>query len=160
MPFEPLDTDERIGHAKRRGPELETRLAIGCVGFVVVAFVAAGIFMLPFIAWPQVADARRLYLNLGIAAAFAGAFGIGASRRFGLAAAGGFVSGALASALFLYIRLGHFDMGRGIEDLPQPEWPSTFVWLIPAATALFGALVAVLGLKSSELQIGEDSQRP
>lgn len=160
MPFDPLNTDERVDHSVKRGPELETRLAVGCFGFSVIAFVGAGLYMLPFVVWPQVAAADRLYQNLGLSAVAAGAFGLVATRRFGIAAAGGFFSASLSSALFLYIRLGQFDMGRGIENLPQPEWPRVFVWLIPLAMVFFGALVAVLGLHTSELQIEEGPQKP
>lgn len=160
MPFDPLETDERLAEAFKRGPELETRLAIGCGGFVVIAFIGAGLFMFPFVIWPNIAEASRLYQNLGIGATLAGAFGFVAARKFGLAAAGGFVSAMLASALFLYIRLSQFEMGRGIEDLPQPAWPPAFVWLIPASVALFGALIAAAAVHASELQIGEEPQRP
>lgn len=141
MPFEPLRTDERL-ETPVRERDFDTHMLFGCGSFVVASFATYALGAWPFFALPN----THLIGALGVACAAgllpALAFGAFASRRAGLAGACGFVGGAMAVAVFLFLRMEQVMMGYDMRDLPLPEYPRTWGWMLPAAWMVAAALVA------------------
>jgi hypothetical protein len=113
----------------------------GCAGIAVVAFISYTLAVVP---WFLVPDYRKwgLYTAVGLGAGTSAVFGAAATARLKLAGAAGFVGGALASALFMYLRLQHSFSGKIDPRLPDPEYPEAFAAGVPLA---WGALAFLLG---------------
>ena len=79
--------------------------------------------------------------HIFLAAAILGAF---ASRKFELPGACGFVGGSMALSVFLYLRLQEVMLGKGSTDLPHPDYPESWVWVIPLAWLIVSLLIAGL----------------
>lgn len=143
MPFEPLRTDEPLPSGQKQKPDMDTQMIFGCSGFV-----ATSIFSYLLFVWPHFVYARtHLIFDLGMACGLgmpqALILGGYAARKFGLPAASGFVGGAMAGAIFLYLRLEQVMSLRGHREAPQPEFPSAWVWLLPVAWILLALGVAL-----------------
>ena len=65
----------------------------------------------------------------------------------------GFVGGGLASAIFLYLRLVEVNLRRAQRDLAQPDFPEAWVWIVPLAWVLMLAIVAIVMIRPSEIDI-------
>lgn len=151
MAFEPLNTDEKLPQPIKSGPDLDTQMIGGCSGFV-----ASSVFTYALGIWPFFLLSSQMHLlaTLGLAAALgllpAAIFGGLIGSRWGLAPACGFFGGALTVAVFLYLSLGQVAMGHSVPDLPKPDYPASFAWLLPA-----GWILASLSICAFSAQIGE-----
>jgi hypothetical protein len=125
----------------------------GCSAFVAISLVSYGLAVWPHFVFHQTYQLKILGLDCAIGMLPTAILGAVATRRFGLAAAGGFISGALATAIFLLLRLKQVLLMEGIRDLPQPEFPQSWQYFVPAAWMLTALIVAGLTLKKEEISI-------
>jgi hypothetical protein len=116
----------------------------GCATIVVLSFTTYGLVVWPFFVMPEYTIFGLLtIIVLGMAPATV--FGALAVRRAGLAGAAGFFGGAMASAVFIFLRLQQTQLGRLSYELPDPEYPAAWGWMLPLAWFLFsGGIAAVL----------------
>lgn len=150
MPFEPLKTDEKYEGPAQAKTNLERQLMAGCTTIVVICFLVYFITIWPWFALPA-------YTVSGLTEALifgAGAsviLGIIATLKFKSAGGAGFLGGAMAASVFMYLRLNQIMLGKGHVDLPQPEYPERWEWLVPLAyMVLCIAVVAVLWPKEED----------
>jgi len=127
----------------KEATDLERQMMSGCSGFLVAAF---GSFLLSI--WPFFlsSDLHRLatlarMVAMGMLPAFA--LGIVITRRFALAGACGFVGGAMATGVFLLIRLQQIFMAALVKQSPEPDYPSSLIYLAPLACILLAIIVAI-----------------
>lgn len=156
MPFEPLRTDEPIEAPAPKERDFDTQMLAGCTTFVAVSLLVYGLSVWPYFVFQNTHELKALALasSLGlIPAALAGGYSV---WKWGLAAAGGFVSGALATAIFLMLRLKQVLLTEGIEDLPQAEFPPSWQYLVPGAWMLVVLALIALLLRKEELGHGEN----
>lgn len=150
MPFEPVQTDEKIPGGGPKEPDMDDQMLFGCTSFVVGSCVA---YLLA--AWPMfVIQDTHLVVNLAAALGFglipASIWGAVVTRRTGLPGACGFVGGAMAMAIFLYLRLEQLMLGMVNRNLPQPDYPRSWVWILPIGWVLFAVLLAMILLPKRE----------
>ncbi|MCW5943013.1 MAG: hypothetical protein KIS66_12320 [Fimbriimonadaceae bacterium] len=148
MAFDDLQTDEPLSHRAKPPMDMDAAMLMGCTGFVVASLAT---YLLAV--WPYFAVIREQHTlsGLGKALALGGvpAFGLGflLVRRYGLPAACGAVGGAMATAIFIYVRLQQVMLGFDVPEIPDPEYPRFVAWLLPLVwltTAVFVELVAML----------------
>ncbi|MBX7132922.1 MAG: hypothetical protein K1X67_09630 [Fimbriimonadaceae bacterium] len=150
MPFEPLQTDEKLTSKAKPERDMDSQMIFGCSSFVFVSIMS---YILAV--WPMfvVQDTHTL-VNLGVALAAgllpASIFGGVATRKTGLPGACGFVGGAMAMAIFLFLRLEQLMLGYSRNDIPQPEYPRSWVWLVPLIWLVAAILVALVLLPKRE----------
>lgn len=145
MAFEPLDTDEPIVGPPPKKADFESSLMQGCSTIGVASVVTYVLAVWPWLAFPE----YRLdgLFAIGLAGCLpATVFGVIVSRRFRLAGASGFFGGGMASAVFMYLRLGQTMLGRVSERLPAPEYPERWAWLLPLCWFLWVGAAAALAL--------------
>src|SRR5436305_912297 len=103
MPFEPIETDEKIEGPIRR-KDFDAELLFGCTGFVLVAIGGYALTIWP-IFFANMQHSRDLMVALAEGAIPTSVFGAVLMRKFGLPGACGFFAAALASGIFLMLRL-------------------------------------------------------
>jgi hypothetical protein len=144
VPFEPLQTDEKIDKPIPRERDMDSLMLAGCTVFVAVSIFAYLLAVWPHFLFPETYQLRALALTAALGMAPALLFGAYCARRFGLAAACGFVSGALAFGVFLYLRLNEAVVIGGLPSAPEPEYPAVWQWLAPTAWVLTAAGIALV----------------
>lgn len=150
MPFEPLRTDEKLDHKPNVGPDMDTQMLMGCMGFVTTSLITYFLAVWPHFFLTDGYLLRTLVIALAVGSIPAAVAGVYACRRFGLSGACGYLGGTMAFCVFIHLRVQQFLMASGSRDLPQPEYPDNFAWWIPIMVVLFGFLVAALALPKSE----------
>src|SRR5262245_5827967 len=104
MPFEPLRTDEKIEGKKVKSTSMDDVMLSGCTGFVGSSLTTFGLGVWPFLAFGSsepVTPAMLLGFPFGLIPALV--FGAYVSKRFGLASVCGFIGGAMAIAVFMFL---------------------------------------------------------
>lgn len=143
MPFEPLQTDEQLDHVPPRVKDLDSVMLAGCSTFVTTSILGYLLTVWPFFA---VAD-THLTVNLAVACASgmipALILTLVATRKVGLPGACGGLGGAMASGIFLFLRLDQLMLGLTVRDLPRPDFPPAWAWIVPIA---YVVLTLVLGI--------------
>jgi hypothetical protein len=159
MAFEPINTDEKLEQPVAKERDTDTVMLIGCSGFVAAALLTYGLSLWPFFVYAEV----HLSANLATACALgllpALVFGGYVTRRHGLPAACGFVGGGLATAIFLFLRLTEVQLRRGSRDMEPPDYPSSWVWMLPLLWIIVIFAVAMLLIRRSEVDISS-SMKP
>lgn len=146
MPFEPLQTDEKLeGPPRKPQSTFEKQMMSGCFVILVTCFLVYFVVMWPWFVFPAY-TVPGLINCLVFGAAAAAVLGIVATLKFQLAGGAGFLGGGLAAAVFMYLRMDQFMLGRGHNDLPQPEYPERWVILVPLAWVLLSAAVVAIFL--------------
>ncbi len=149
MPFEPLQTDEPIERHTRRIKDFESSLMSGCATIVLGSLITYGLTIWPFFVFEEY-RVSGLAMAMATGAGVAAVFGMICTRKFGLAGASGFIGGAMASAIFIYLRLQQTVAVRGHHDYLQPEFPDRWSWLTPLAWFLAALAVALLFLPKEQ----------
>lgn len=135
--------------AQGDNPEIERKMLAGCVGYVLLSLGGFCLGAWPFFLW------TRHWLISELALCFAAgllpslALGVWGTRQFGIPGASGFFASALATAIFLYLRLWQMFMGWDAKRSPEPEYPRAFLWLAPCAWIFLVAFVAVAFLRQT-----------
>ena len=153
MPFEPLQTDEPVTSKGPKVRDLDSQMLAGCGTFVVLSLLTYFLAIWPHLAFFDTYRIRTLAIDCGIGMLPALLAGAVATRKWGLPAAGGFISGALAGAIFLLLRLKQIVLMEGTKDLPQPEFPANWQYLIPAVWMLAVMAAIAMTLKKEEISI-------
>lgn len=146
MPFEELRTDERLEKPVRPPRDMDSLMLFGCTGFVLASFLTYFLSVWPFFVIPDQETIRGL--AIAIAAGFVPAAVLGAllARKFGLPGACGAIGGAMATAIFLHLRVKLLMLGFSLPDVPDPEFPPVMTWIVPLAWLLAMVLVQLLVL--------------
>lgn len=153
MAFEPINTDEKLEEPIAKERDTDTVMLIGCSGFVAAALIAYGLSIWPFFFFTEVHLSENLAKACGLGLAPALVFGGYVTRRVGLPAACGFVGGGLATAIFLFLRLTEVHLRRGSRDMEPPDYPSSWVWMLPLLWVIVVFAVAMLFIRRSEVDL-------
>ena len=151
MPFEPLRTDEPLEGPKTKHRDIDSQMLAGCTTFVSVSLLSYGLAVWPHFMFQNTHELKTLGLASALGLLPAAALGGYSVWKWGLAAAGGFVSGALAVSIFLMLRLKQVVMMEGIKDLPQPEYPESWQYLVPGAWMLVVIALIATFLRKEEI---------
>lgn len=151
MPHEPLGTDEKLAAPVKPERDLDTEMMHGCLAFVAPAMLAFLLAVWPHIAFSDVYRMQVLVMNTVLGLVPAVVAGIYAARKMGLAGACGVVASALATSIFLYLRMQQIELSRGVEEMPSVEYPPQFAWLLPLGWSLLFIVLALLCLRRDEL---------
>lgn len=143
MSFEPLQTDEPIEGPVKKRSDFESQLMAGC-GFVLTCSLVTYLLSI----WPFFIFEEYTVLGMGRIATFVcvptAVFGIVAIRKLGLPAASGYFGGAMAAGVFMYLRLKQTMLGFLDVDLPRPEFPQHWGWLVPVCWILWCGMIALI----------------
>lgn len=156
MPFEPLRTDEPREGPKTKERDIDSQMLAGCTTFVSVSLLSYVLAVWPHFMFQNTHELKTLGLASALGLLPASILGGYSVWKWGLAAAGGFVSGSLATAIFLMLRLKQVVMMEGIKDLPQPEYPQSWQYLVPGAWMLVVVTLTALLIKKEEFGLGEN----
>lgn len=147
------NTDEKLGTPYPRRRDMDTRFLSGCSTIAVLSLAFYAMQAWPFFSFP--AHERAGLVKVGLYGALPVLLaGIAAVRLKGLEGATALVGGSMAGAIFAYLRLDALTLGKlgDLQELPPPDWPDSWAWLIPIAWCLTAAAVALLALPKRETQ--------
>ena len=153
MPFEPLQTDEKLTGPVSRQPDTDTVMLFGCTHFVFAAIIAYGLGIAPFFLINDQHIGSNLLVSFGI--------GVGVSRKTFVVGACGYIGGIMAASTFLLLRIQQILLAKDMRDLPQPDFPDSWVWILPVTWTLFAlflALIVVLASRRLHTDPAEDSR--
>jgi hypothetical protein len=144
MPFEPLQTDEKLEKPVAKAWDMDTQMLFGCTGFVLAAIGTYLMAVWPFVAFR---DAERVG-TLAMSAAFgmlpASVFGGVLVRKFALPGACGFFAGSLAVAIFLFLRIEQVFLSAAANQAPVPDYPEAFRYLVPVGYLVFVLILCLV----------------
>lgn len=150
MPFEPLQTDEKLPAKVKPERDMDSQMIFGCSSFVFVSLMSYILAVWPMFVIQGTHTLVNLAVALGAGLIPATILGGIATRKTGLPGACGFVGGAMAMAIFLFLRLEQLMLGYSRNDIPQPEYPRSWVWLVPLVWLVAAVLVAIVLLPKRE----------
>lgn len=159
MPFQPIRTDEPHHGPPKKVKDLDTILLGGCSAFVGASIIVYILVVWPHFVFPTTHLLQTLAINCGLGMLPAMIFGGYATRRYGVAAAGGFLGGALSTAIFLNLRLKQVLILEGVEEQPQPEFPASWQYLVPLAWLLVVLVTIGLTLRREEFLDEENPEK-
>jgi branched-subunit amino acid transport protein AzlD len=143
MPFEPLDTDEKIeaGYPRRKR-DLETQLLGGCMVVLVGSLITYALVIWPWFTFKEyeISGLEKMAVFGGVPASI---FGVVVIRKLDAAGLAAFMGGAMAAGVFVFLRLQQSNLGRYAQDLPMPEFPERWVMLVPLGWLAWIILVAL-----------------
>ena len=153
MPFEPLRTDEKIDGKKVKGQTMDDVMLSGCTGFVGCSI---GTFLLgvwPFLAFGS-GDPVTPSLLLGFPVGLipAAVFGSYMARRFGLAAACGYIGGAMALCVFMFLISQRLTLAIFLASGDRHFYSPVVVYLIPVVWLVLSLGLAYVCTPKSELR--------
>lgn len=152
MPFEPLLTDEKLEGKGRREKSMDDLMLAGCTGFVGVAVATYLLGVWPFLLLSTDEDWRKILFAFPLGLLPAAAVGAYASRRFGLAAACGFLGGAMALSVFLHLIGKRTLLAVALQAESIGPLSTVLVYLIPAGWILLAIGTVYVFLPKSELE--------
>ncbi len=161
MPFEPLQTDERLETPVKPERDTDAIMLAGCTGFVSASLITYVLAIWPFFVFTEIYLISGLVRCALVGLTPALIFGAYVTRRFGLAPAAGFVGGGLSAGIFLYLRMVEVNLRRAQPDMAQPDYPESWVWIGPLGWVLLLFFVAALLIRPSEVDIsGKNRSEP
>ncbi|MHB8637577.1 MAG: hypothetical protein ACYC96_14000 [Fimbriimonadaceae bacterium] len=145
--MKPLQTDERLPPGSVKPPtDADAAMLGGCAVFLTVALLAFGVAVWPHLAYPAAyrVTTLRTCLLMGLGpAAVVGAVG---ARQGGLAGACGFVSGALITSVFLFLRLQQVFVTSGVRSGPIPNYSPAAIYLLPLGWFVLALAIAAVAM--------------
>lgn len=146
-------TDERLEAPVKQKRDMDSRFLAGCLTIAFLSLVFWILTAWPFFVFP-------VHLKSGLLNAFvfgplpALVLGVVLVRIRGLEAATALAGGGLAAGVFAYLHLGNLSLGRFADtsDLPPPDYPTLWVWLLPLAWCFAIDSVIFLALPRREVQ--------
>ncbi len=151
------NTDEKIETPYPRKRDMDSRFLAGCFS---IAFLS--ILYYAMLAWPFFAFQAHLksgLVQIGLYGALPTlALGGALVRRMGLEAATALAGGSFAGGIFAYLRLDSLMLGKlgDVRDLPPPDYPEPWAWLIPVAWCM--AVLAVIFLLLPKRETQDEAQ--
>lgn len=152
MAFEPLETDEKLSGPPVKRRDMDDQMLFGCSGFVLASLLGYGLGVWPFFAIRDIYLLPRLALALGIGLGPMLLLAFVMARKFGLAGLFGAIGGAMAVAMFLYLRIEQVQLAYLARQSEAPEFPPAMQAVLPIAWVLAVALVALLGTRKEEIE--------
>ena len=152
MPFEPINTDEKIEGKKVRPHDMDDAMLSGCTGFVGCSLITFFLGVWPFLAFGStqpVTPGLLLGFPLGLIPALV--FGGYACRRYGLASACGFVGGSMALSVFMFLISNRLATAIFVASGPRHFYSPGFVFLIPVVWLVLALANAYVFTAKSEL---------
>lgn len=159
MPFQPIRTDEPYQGPPKKPKDLDSIMLAGCGAFVGTSLITYVLVVWPHFAFPATHLLSTLALTSGLGIVPATVFGAYVTRRFGVAAAGGFLGGALSTAIFLNLRLKQVLIFEGVDEQPQPEFPASWQYFVPLAWLLLVLVTIGLCLRKEEFADVENDEK-
>ena len=145
--MEPLRTDEQLTPgAVKRPQDMDAAMLGGCAVFLTTAVLAFGIAVWPHLVYANAEKVSTVRMCLLIGLTPSLVVGIIAARQGGLAGACGFVSGALITSVFFFLRLQQVFITAGARTGPSPNYSPATVYLLPLGWFLFAILVAAVAM--------------
>ena len=160
MPFEPLNTDEKIEGKPPREKSMDDFMLAGCTGFVGCAFSTFFVGMWPFLVFGTSEDYRRLLIAFPLGLIPATILGAYFSKRFGLAAACGFIGGAMALGVFLHLIATRTLVAVFLQAGKEANFPLWLVYLIPVVWVAIALAVAYVFTPKNELRDAAALKKP
>lgn len=151
MPFEPLRTDEKLTEKAAKPKSMDDLMLGGCTGFVGVSVGTFLLAMWPFLVFGTTPAYQDLLYAFPIGLIPAAALGAYTSKRFGLAAACGFIGGAMAIAVFMHLIANRTMLALFAESGNRSAPPFILVYLIPVFWTLAAVGLAYAFVPKSEL---------
>ncbi len=151
-------TDEKIETPYPRKRDMDTRFLTGCFTIALLSIVFYTMLAWPFFAFQ--ASLKSGLVQIGLFGALPTlALGGGLVRRIGLEAATALAGGSFAAAIFAYLHLNSLMLGKlaDVKDVPPPNYPDSWAWLIPIAWCLVVAATVLILLPRRET---EDEAQP
>jgi hypothetical protein len=152
-------TDEKLESAVPKKMDMDTRFFAGCITIAVGSLVFYALLVWPFFAFPV--HLRSGLVQLGLFGALpAFALGVLSVRKLGLEGATAFIGGSLAGSVNAYLRIDSLMLGKleATPNLPAPDYPESWAWLLPLAWALLAVATALILLPRHET--GVESRGP
>ncbi len=110
---------------------MDAVMLAGCSGFIIAAFLTYGLAIWPFFVFPEIYLVKTLATCGALGLLPSMIVGLVMSKRMSLPAAAGWVGGALATAIFLYLRLDQLTALRNSNLPGEPEYPGNWAVIIP-----------------------------
>ncbi len=146
-------TDEKVDAAYPRKPDMDSRFLSGCLTIAILSLLFYAMLAWPFFAFPAHLKSGLVQIGLfgGLPTLVLGGLLV---RIKGLEAATALAGGSFAGAIFAYLRLDSLMLGKlaDVRDLPPPNYPEAWAWLIPLAWCLVVAAAVLLLLPRRETQ--------
>lgn len=153
MPIEPLRTDEKIEGKKVKTKDMDDVMLTGCSGFVGCSIGTFGLGVWPFLVFgsPEpVPPALLLAFPLGlIPALILGAY---VCRKFGLASACGFVGGAMALGVFMFLISQRLTLAIFYASGAKHFYSPLVVYFIPVVWLVLALAVGYVFTPKKELR--------
>ncbi len=146
-------TDEKIETPYPRKRDMDSRFLTGCFTIAILSIVFYAMLAWPFFAFQ--AHLKSGLVQIGLFGALPTlVLGGTLIRRLGLEAATALAGGSFAGAIFAYLRLDSLMLGKlaDVQDLPPPDYPEAWAWLIPVGWCLVVAATVLLLLPRRETQ--------
>ncbi len=110
---------------------MDAVMLAGCSGFIIAAFLTYGLAISPCFLGPAIEMVQTLATLGALGEPPCLNVGLVMSKRMSLPAAAGWVGGALATAIFLYLRLDQLTALRNSNLPGEPEYPGNWAVIIP-----------------------------
>jgi hypothetical protein len=146
-------TDERLDAPSVRKRDMDARFLAGCTTIAVLSLVVYGLHAAPFF-FIGASTKQGLALIALYGALPVLGLGTVAVRRLGLEGATGLIGGSVAGAIFAYLRLSALAVGHlaPSPELPEPDYPAHWAWMLPLAWVLAITALALIALPRRETQ--------
>lgn len=150
MPFDPLQTDEKLDQPAAKERDFDAQMLAGCTAFVGTSILCYLLGVWPYFVFAESNKLVTLALSSGFGLIPSAVLGIVVTRKSGIPGACGFLCGAMAVAIFLFLRLQQVMLALQIKDLPQPEYPASWAWIVPLAWLLTCVVLLVIFLPKAQ----------
>jgi len=130
VPFEPLETDEKLDTAVKR-TDVDAHLIRGCIVFAVVSLIAYALIVAPFFLVPNLHLSSSLLRACLIGGVPSLILGVLSGRLGGVPGASAFVAGSLMGSVFLYLKLNQMPVLAKLGEVPELGYPASVAYLIP-----------------------------
>lgn len=141
MPFEPLETDEKLDAEVRR-TDIDAHLIRGCMVFAGVSLVAFALIVFPFFVVNNLNETGGLMKACLIGGVPSLILGILASRFGSVAGASAFVAGSLMGSVFLFLKLQQMPALVLNGESPPLDYPASMAYMLPAGWVLLAFVTA------------------
>ena len=118
-------------------------MLFGCSGFVATSIGGYVLSVWPYLVFPKIYQLQGLEVASLAGLGPAAILGLVAVRYFRLAGACGFVGAAMATGIFLYLRIEESFIAGSAGRSPVPDYPRPMVYLVPLAWVLATAIMAI-----------------
>jgi len=126
----------------------DKELMDGCASFLVIAVVGFSLVVVPFLLTLDVHRLGDLIQTCATGMVPCLILGAIAVRIRGLATGFGLVGSAMASSVFLFLRIQQISLAAQAGQSPPVEYPPVFQFLVPLGWILATVLVSVASLKN------------